>query len=332
MYTRLYIGSYTKEQQRPSSSKKYRAIAIASLLSKVLERILLSRYESICSSSPLRFGFKKGHSTSLCAGLVKNIVSKYMRRGSKAYGCFLDSSKAFDLVDHGILFETLQSRGLPAPVLRFLLSWYCSQQMCVRWNSCMSHSFFISNSVRQGSVLSPVLFAVYLDGLLQKLSKTDVGCYWGTHFVGAVCYADDIALLAPSPSALRIMLSTCEDFAESHGLKFNPEKTQLVRFGLSSSSSCKVHIAFGGGVLDFTDTVSHLGHLLSYNLDDTPDIIRATKDLNRRANFVLCVFPFADISSFTCDRSLCIFLPFHHFSLLSYHYSYVRTIAVNGQN
>ena len=91
-----------------------------------------------------------------------------------------------------------------------------------------------------------------LDCLLQKLSKTDVGCYWRTHFVGAVCYADDIALLAPSPSALRIMLSTCEDFAESHGLKFNPEKTQLVKFGLSSSSSCKVHIAFGGGVLDFT--------------------------------------------------------------------------------
>ena len=48
----------------------------------------------------------------------------------------------------------------------------------------MSHSFFVSNGVRQGSVLSPVLFAVYLDGLLQKLSKTGVGCYWGTHFVG----------------------------------------------------------------------------------------------------------------------------------------------------
>ena len=111
-----------------------------------------------------------------------------------------------------------------------------------------------------------MLFAMYLDGLLQKLSKTGIGCYWRTHFVGAVCYTNDIALLAPSPSALRIMLSTCEDFAESHGLKFNPEKTQLVRFGLSSLSSCKVHIALGGIVLDFADTVSHLGHLLSYNL------------------------------------------------------------------
>ncbi len=95
-------------------------------------------------------------------------------------------------------------------------------------------------------MLSPVLFAVYLDGLLQKLSRISVGCYWEAHFVGAVCYADDIALLAACPSALRIMLTTCEEFALSHGLKFNAEKTQLIRFGLSSSSSCKDCINFGG--------------------------------------------------------------------------------------
>ena len=65
----------------------------------------------------------------------------------------------------------------------------------------MSHSHFVSNGVRQGSVLSPVLFAVYLDGLLQKLSKTGVGCYWGTHFVGAVCYADRWTCLVPSPQS-----------------------------------------------------------------------------------------------------------------------------------
>ena len=285
-----------KNNKDPSSSKNYRAIAIASLLSKVLERIILSRYESYFTSSALQFGFKKGHSTTLCTGLIKNTVSRYIRKGSKVYGCFLDASKAFDLVDHGILFDILHSRGLPTPILRFLLSWYSCQQMCVRWNSCVSHLFSVSNGVRQGSVLSPVLFAVYLDGLLQKLSRIGVGCYWEAHFIGAVCYADDIALLAPCPSALRIMLTTCEEFALYHGLKFNAEKTQLIRFALSSSSSCKDCISFGGIALDFMDTITHLGHVLSYNLDDTSDIIRAMKDMTRKANFVQCVFPFADLS------------------------------------
>ena len=79
--------------------------------------------------------------------------------------------------------------------------------------SCMSDSFSVSNGVRQGSVLSPILFAVYLDGLLSELEGSGVGCYWGAHFVGAVCYADNIALLAPCPSAMRTMLSVCEEYA-----------------------------------------------------------------------------------------------------------------------
>ena len=70
-------------------------------------------------------------------------------------------------------------------------------------------TFRVSNGVRQGGVLSPVLFSVYnnMDELLlNKLKDSGVGCYMGCEFAGCVCYADDLALLAPSPSALRIML------------------------------------------------------------------------------------------------------------------------------
>ena len=77
----------------------------------------------------------------------------------------------------------------------------------------MSDSFCVSNGVRQGRVLSPVLFAVYL---VSELEGSGVGCYWGAHFVGAVCYADDLALLAPCLSAMRTMLSVCEEYAVTH--------------------------------------------------------------------------------------------------------------------
>ena len=81
--------------------------------------------------------------------------------------------------------------------------------MKVHWGSCLSEPFFVSNGVRQGGVLSPVLFTVYLDGLLDELSNSGVGCYWGSMFVGAFCYADDIVLLAPCASALRSMVNIC---------------------------------------------------------------------------------------------------------------------------
>ena len=88
----------------------------------------------------------------------------------------------------------------------------------------------MSNGVSQGSVISPHLFAVYLDGLLLELCNSGVGCYWGCSFAGGFSYADDVVLLAPSASALRIMLNICCTFSVAHKLEFNANKTQLICF------------------------------------------------------------------------------------------------------
>ena len=75
------------------------------------------------------------------------------------------------------------------------------------------------------------------------LKSLGVGCYWDGLFTGAVCYADDLALLAPSPSAfLRIMICCCKDFAGCRGLRFNPSKTQLICLSNYESSNCPAHI------------------------------------------------------------------------------------------
>ena len=127
---------------------------------------------------------------------MKNVVHH-------VYGCLFD---AFDLVRHDILFDRLSHRGLPPLISSFLLNWYKSQELCVRWGNAFSSSFTVSNGVRQGGVLSPVLFTIYMDELLLQLKHNAVGCHWDHHFAGVFCYADDLILLAPSLSALRIML------------------------------------------------------------------------------------------------------------------------------
>ena len=62
------------------------------------------------------------------------------------------------------------------------------------------------NGVKQGGAFSPVLFCIYLDGLLCRLAELKIGCFIGNVFVGALAYADDIALLAPTTRAVRLML------------------------------------------------------------------------------------------------------------------------------
>ena len=75
-------------------------------------------------------------------------------------------------------------------------------------------------------------FRCYIDGLLLELSKSGVGCLWGSVFAGAFCYTDDIVLLVPCASALRIMLDICSSFATKRKLEFNANKTQLICFHL----------------------------------------------------------------------------------------------------
>ena len=140
------------------------------------------------------------------------------------FGCFLDASKDFDRVDHALLFEKLLDRNLPPVITRLLLSWYSSQQLKVRWSRNFSDPFPTTNGVRQGGVLSPTLFTIYTDDLLRSLEVSGIGCFWKHYYVGSVCYADNIALLAPSP-ALRSMLDTCISFAGHYHLTFNPDKT-----------------------------------------------------------------------------------------------------------
>ena len=238
-------------------------------------------------------GFKSGLSTSMCTGVLKAIVSHYNLGGSKVYGCLIDATKAFDTVDHTILFEKLLARGLPNVVIRFILNWYLSQRLCVNWNGHLSEQFPVSQGVRQGGILSPILFALYIDDLLLELSQSKVGCHWYGTFAGALAYADDITLLAPSPSALRKLLQICENFGASHKMRFNPDKTQCICFCKGNANlSQDSRFLFCGKSIALSTSVTHLGHILTSKLQDDHDIQRCLLDFVKRANSTLYRFKF----------------------------------------
>ena len=103
---------------------------------------------------------------------------------------------------------------------------YEEQQMRIRWNNSVSVYFTISNGVKQGGVLSPVLFSIYLDQLLVELRHLGMGCYMNGLFTGVFIYADDITLLAPSRASMVRMLEKCESFVLTHNILFNASKTK----------------------------------------------------------------------------------------------------------
>ena len=153
--------------------------------------------------------------------MVKEVADYYLQRGTPIIGVALDCSKAFDKCLFNKLFEKLLARNVPGIVIRALVHVYEEQTACVRLLGNNSESFRVTNGTRQGSVLSPALFAVYLDGLLLELRQLKVGCQVGGWWFGATCFADDLFLLAPSRSAAEMMLDICEKYAERHNLVYS---------------------------------------------------------------------------------------------------------------
>ena len=143
--------------------------------------------------------------------------------------------------------------------VELLLNMYTKQKLQVKWNNCMSSKFDVTNGVRQGGILSPLLFTVYIDELLEKLKRNDIGCYIGHRFVGALGYADDILLLCPSVDGLKKMIKICEEYANEHSIKFNGSKIKYLVFDdYIYNPTVKVN----NDIVSRWDSAEHLGHLL----------------------------------------------------------------------
>ena len=183
-------------------------------------------------TNEMQFAFKEKHSTTMCTTVVKEIAGHYNANGSNVYLCMLDATKAFDRVHYGKLFSLLKERQLPAVYLRIMLDMYTRQQICTTWNGSRSNSFSAGNGVKQGAILSPILFCVYIDGLLDRINKSGLGCHIGHMSYAGIGYADDVCIASPSITALQKLLHICETFAKEYDIQFNAKKSICIKVGV----------------------------------------------------------------------------------------------------
>ncbi len=156
-------------------SDNFRAIALSSIFGKVLDWIILIKEQKSLCTSNLHFGFREGVSTTHCTYVVNETISYYNFHKSNVHALMIDASKAFDRVKYCKLFNGLLNRNVSPLILRLLSVLYTNQTLQVKWKSIIGAGFSVLNGVKQGGVLSPVLFAVYIDDLLNRLSKSGVG-------------------------------------------------------------------------------------------------------------------------------------------------------------
>lgn len=156
----------------------------------------------------------------------------------------------------------------------------------MKWADELSDASGLECGVRQGGLSSPLLFNLYVNALVEKLSGMHVGCY-----VDGVCcnnfsYADDMVLLAPSIGALRKLLAVCESFVASHGLSYNVKKTVYMVFKSDHKNPPIQPIVLDGVCLNKVTQFKYLGHWVTDDLKDDVDMERERRALSVRANML----------------------------------------------
>ena len=214
----------------------YRGISLMSCIGKLFLTIINNRLTEYCLHkgilTPSQLGFVQGNRTNDPHIILHNILQKYCHRANKrVYGCFVDFSKAFDTVPREILLEKLSKHGIDGSIFDIIQTIYLEDTVSIKIGNQHSSPFKTNKGVRQGCVLSPLLFNIFLadlqcildnNGDNVKLSKTST--------ISCLLWADDILMLSESKAGLQAKLDALEKYCDTNKLSVNTKKTQCMIF------------------------------------------------------------------------------------------------------
>lgn len=218
------------------STNNYRPIALTSTISKIIEKCLKTRmikfFEKYNLLNNNQFAFRDGSNTENALCRVTECILKNLDQGNKTIGVFLDLQKAFDTVEHRILLRRLEVMGVRGTPNNLIKSYLRQRHQCVRIVDEKSDSAEVEFGVPQGTVLSPLLFNVYIDGILSVLGNEGM----------VFCFADDTAILISGETwdlarrGAEVALRKIKIWLDDSLLSLNIEKTKFVAFSLSPRS------------------------------------------------------------------------------------------------
>ena len=260
----------------PQDPAFYRGISLTSIMYKlyvVLCSVLNERLYEWANVNNIipdkQNGFKKKRSCIDHVSTLTSIIDTRRKLRKSTYTAFIDFSKAFDRVNKNILWSKLGGLGINdnCKMLNALKSLYVDVQSCVRVNGYYSEWFDVSNGLKQGCILSPLLFSLYISDLVTSLNTMNIGVPVGDETVRVLLYADDIVLLADSVDNLQSLLDEVHLWCQSNGLCIE-SKTQIVHFrvGPATPRACYI-FKCGDKLLETVDKYRYLGIVMNDFLD-----------------------------------------------------------------
>ena len=263
----------------------YRGISLMSCLGKLFLTIINNRLVKFSLEnnllSPGQLGFVIGNRTSDPHIILHNLLQKYChQKNRRIYGCFVDFSKAFDTVPRDILLHKLRQKGIDGRVLEIIKPLYHEDSASVKIGKKYSPSFKTNIGVRQGCVLSPLLFNSFLADLQPALDECkDHVKVDKDKELSCLLWADDILMFAKSEQGLQDKLNKLEKYCEINKLTVNTDKTQCMIFNKTGRLLKNHEFTYNNTVLECVREYKYLGFLVT----SSGEIRSGLEDLRIRA-------------------------------------------------
>ena len=238
----------------------YRGISLIDVSAKVFTIALLNRFSQPRDRRvrPNQSGFRPGRGCTDQLFNLRRVLEQRWAYQQPTVACFIDFKSAFDSVDRESLWRTLHMDGMPDKLLRLIKAYYQSTTTRVRVYGQESRHFQVSSGVRQGCVLSPVLFNYAIDWVLNHALSSSPGVQVGRgFFLTDLAYADDVVVLGPSFPEVQSALDNVVQFAGMIGLEINAAKTKCISALVPSTQD--LHLLVDGARVEVVESFVYLG-------------------------------------------------------------------------
>ena len=255
-----------KPLKESSLPKSYRPIALTSCVSKIYERMINTRLMWVLESKNLlsnrQFGFRKNRSTLDPLMILTREIQNAFAIQSQTVAVFFDLEKAYDTTWRAGILIQLVDWGIVGNMFYCLQDFLSERYMKVRVGSSISNAYLQEEGIPQGSVLSPTLFSIAFNGLLERVP---IG-------VQGLAFADDYAVICSRSTAseacqkIQEAINAATTWANTRGFKFSPEKTKAIRFCRLRRKEVVPTLFLEGSVLPYEDHVKYLGVIFDKTL------------------------------------------------------------------
>lgn len=252
-------GNRSKEEL-----KNFRPISMGNTVGKVFSCVINERLKIACENAGLigeeQNGFRQDRRGEDNIYVIRELVEDFNRRNKCLYLAFLDIEKAYDKVNRQTLIYVLDKLGIPRKISNLVKGMYTNTKAKYIFGDIETEWVHLDKGVRQGCVLSPLLFSIYTEELATRIRLSGKGVRVEEDRLGALLYADDIVLIAESASELQEMLDISFEFASEFSLTYSTGKCGVLSINVREPEG--VEFKLGQSIVDRVEKYTYLGVLM----------------------------------------------------------------------